>query len=186
MMLIPIILVVTLIAFYSIYASLIRKKNAVEESFSGIDVQLTKRHDLIPNVIETAKKFMTHEKTLMEEITNLRTAAMSTAHGKDMKKSFKTESELGDKLGQLMISVENYPTLKSDSTMLNVQEALESTEEHIAAARRFYNSSVRVLNDFTQVWPMSMIAGWIKIKNYPYFEAAEEAKEVPNAGKMFS
>jgi len=186
MLIIPIILVVLLVAFYSIYASLIRKKNAVEESFSGIDVQLTKRHDLIPNVIETAKKFMTHEKTLMEEITSLRTTAMASAHGKDMKKSFKAESELGDKLGQLMISVENYPALKSDTTMLNVQEALESTEEHIAAARRFYNSSVRVLNDSAQVWPMSMIASWIKIKKYPYFEATEEAKEVPNAGKMFS
>lgn len=181
-----IIIGVLLILVYGVYAGIIRKKNAVEEAFSGIDVQLTKRHDLIPNVIATAKKFMTHEKGLMEDITELRTNAMKVAHGKDIGKAFKTEAELGNKLSQLMINVENYPSLKSDTTMLNVQEAFEDVEEHIAASRRFYNSAVRVLNDTVQVWPMSMIARMISIKAYPYFEADEKAKEVPNAEKMFS
>lgn len=181
-----IVLGVVLVLTYVVYAGIIRKKNAVEEAFSGIDVQLTKRHDLIPNVIATAKKFMSHEKGLMEEITELRTNAMKVAHGKDIGKAFKTEAELGNKLSQLMVNVENYPNLKSDTTMLNVQEAFEDVEEHIAASRRFYNSAVRVLNDTVQVWPMSMIAGMISIKAYPYFEADEKAKEVPSAEKMFS
>ncbi len=108
------------------------------------------------------------------------------AHGKDIPAAVKTENALSAKLGQLMVNVENYPALKSDTTMLNVQEAFEDVEEHIAASRRFYNSAVRVLNDSVQVWPMSMIASWIGIKAYPFFEAAEGAKEVPDADKMFA
>lgn len=185
MYLIPIIVIV-LIGFYAIYASIIRKRNAVQEAYSGIDVQLTKRHDLIPNIIATAKKFMTHESELFEQITALRTSAMKVAHGKDIPAAVKAENELSGKLSQLMVNVENYPSLKSDTTMLNVQEAFEDVEEHIAASRRFYNSAVRVLNDSVQVWPMSMIAAWIGIKAYPFFEAAEGAKEVPNAEKMFA
>ena len=177
---------VLLLLVYGIYVSVIRKKNAVEEAYSGIDVQLTKRHDLIPNVIATAKKFMTHEKELFEEITSLRTSAMQVAHGKDIKKAIQTENELSGKLNQLMVNVENYPTLKSDSTMVNVQEALENVEEHIAASRRFYNSAVRVLNDTVQVWPMSMIASMVHIKAYPYFEADKDAEKVPDTEKMFS
>ena len=181
-----IVLAVVLIAIYGVYASLIRKRNAVQEAFSGIDVQLTKRHELIPNLIATAKKFMTHEKELMEEITALRTSAMENAHGKDIGKALKAEGDLSNKLGQLMISVENYPDLKSDTTMVKVQEAFQDVEEHIAAARRFYNSSARVLNDTAQVWPMSMVAAWIKVKPYPYFEATEGAKTAPDAEKMFA
>lgn len=175
-----------LIVFYGIYASLIRKRNAVQEAYSGIDVQLTKRHDLIPNVIATAKKFMTHEKELLEEITELRTSAMKVAHGKDIRKAIETENELSGKLGALMVNVENYPQLKSDTTMVNVQEAFEDVEEHIAASRRFYNSAVRSLNDSAQVWPMSWVAAMVGVKPYPYFEAAEGAKEVPSAEKMFA
>ncbi len=180
------ILVALLLIGYFMYAGIIRKRNGVQEAYSGIDVQLTKRHDLIPNVLATAQKFMTHEKGLMEDITKLRTAAMQVAHGKDIPAAVKTENELSNKLGQLMIAVENYPTLKSDTTMLNVQEALEDVEEHIAASRRFYNSATRVLNDTVQVWPMSMVAGWIGVKAYPYFEADKDAKEVPNVAKMFA
>lgn len=184
--LIPLVLLVLLFIVYGVYVGIIRKKNAVEEAYSGIDVQLTKRHDLIPNVIATAKKFMAHENKLFEEITALRTSAMHVAHGKDIKKAIQTENELSGKLNQLMVNVENYPTLKSDSTMVNVQEALENVEEHLAASRRFYNSAVRVLNDTVQVWPMSMIAAMVQIKAYPYFEADKDAEEVPDAEKMFS
>lgn len=180
---IPLVLVVFV---YFVYVSVIRKKNAVEEAFSGIDVQLTKRHDLIPNIIATAKKFMTHEKNLMEEITELRTNAMKVAHGKDIGKAIETENELSGKLNQLMVNVENYPNLKSDTTMTNVQDALADVEEHLAASRRFYNSSVRSLSDTIQVWPMSMIAAWVKVKPYPYFEADKDAEEVPDAEKMFN
>ena len=181
-----IIVFILLFVGYSLYVSVIREKNAVEEAFSGIDVQLTKRHDLIPNIVATAQKFMEHEKGLLEEITQLRTNAIQAAQGKDLEKTIATENTLGTKLGQLMVSVENYPTLKRDNTMLEVQKSLQDVEEHLAASRRFYNSAVRQLNDSIQVWPMSMIAAWLKIKAYPYFEATEASRAVPNVDKMFS
>ncbi len=186
MLLILIILLVLALATYSIYASIIRKKNVVEESFSGIDVQLTKRHELIPNLIATAQKFMEHEKGLLEEITQLRSNAIQASQGKDLEKTLATENALGSKLGQLMVSVENYPNLKSDATMLEVQKGLQDVEEHLAASRRFYNSAVRQLNDSIHIWPMSMIAAWISIKAYPYFEATQAAKTAPDAEKLFS
>ncbi len=182
---VAIILLGLLVVGYFVYASIVRKHNAVEESYSGIDVQLTKRHDLIPNIIATAKKFMKHEKELLENIVALRNSAMKYAHGKDVKKAIETENQLESKLGQLNVAVEAYPTLKSDATMVEVQEALADVEEHIAAARRFYNSNVRVLNDTIKVWPMSMVANWMKLSSYPYFEAAKGAEKNIDAEKMF-
>lgn len=186
----PIILVliaVALIAAYLIYVSIIRKRNRVQEAYSGIDVQLTKRHDLIPNVLSVAKKFMKHEKSLFTDITKLRSAAVKKQHSKeakDVKKALETEVELGAKLNQLMVNVENYPNLKSNKTMENAQKALQDVEEHIAASRRFYNSAVRVLNDTIQVFPMSLVASAIKIEPYPFFEADKEAQEVPDAAEL--
>ncbi len=180
------ILLVPLILFYFVYVSIIRKKNAIEEAFAGIDVQLTKRHELIPNLIETAKTFMTHERALFKEITELRASAMKIGHGKDIEKAFEMESLLEGKLSQLMVSLEAYPELKSDQSMRDVQKAFEDVEEHLAASRRFYNSSVRILNDTVEVWPMSMVASMIGIKYYPYFEADNKSKAVPDAKKIFS
>ncbi len=180
-------LVVLAILAYGVYVSIVRKRNRVQESYSGIDVQLTKRHDLIPNVLTVAKKFMKHERALFKEITELRSQAVKREHpktAKNVEKALEAEIDLGAKLNQLMVNVENYPALKSDQTMVNAQRALKDVEEHIAASRRFYNSAVRDLNDTVQVWPMSMIAGWIKIEAYPFFEAEKGAKKVPDAGKL--
>lgn len=184
-----ILLIVAVLVVYFAYAGLIRKKNGVQEAFAGIDVQLTKRHDLIPNVIAVAEKFMNHEKTLLKEIVELRTAAVDQGHAKEPKeiaRSLKAETQLSDKLGKLMINVENYPTLKSDTSMKAVQDALSDVEENLAAARRFYNSSVRVLNDSILVWPWSSIAAAIHVESYPYFEATKDAKEVPDVAKMMA
>ena len=187
----PILIIVGALAVlaYAVYVSIIRKRNRVQEAFSGIDVQLTKRHDLIPNILTTAKKFMEHESELFSAITELRTQAVKRQHPKDakgVKRALETEIDLGAKLNQLMVNVENYPQLKSDATMVTAQEAMQDVEEHIAASRRFYNSAVRELNDTVQVWPMSMIASWIKVEAYPFFESEPEAKEVPDAGKLLS
>jgi len=184
-----IIVAVLLIAFYFAYAGLIRKRNGVQESFAGIDVQLTKRHDLIPNVIAVAEKFMDHEKNLLKEIVDLRTAAVGQGHAKGPKEianSLKAENQLSNKLGALMVNVENYPTLKSDTSMKAVQDALSDVEENLAAARRFYNSSVRVLNDSIMVWPWSSLAAAIQVEAYPYFEATKDSKEVPDVAKMMA
>lgn len=181
--------VIVLIVFYFIYVQLVRKKNAVNEAYSGIDVQLCKRHDLIPNVVAVAQKFMTHEKNLLEEIVKLRNEAMQNPHpksAKDISEVIKKEDLISGKLGELKISMENYPTLKSDSTMIQVQESLRDVEENLAAARRFYNSAVRILNDSVLVFPMSYVAKIIKIEAYPYFEAKEAEKKTIDINKMMA
>lgn len=185
--LIVVIAVVLLVFFYSIYFTVIRKKNKVEESLSGIDVQLKKRHDLIPNILEIAKKFMKHEKSLMTDITKLRTEAIKYAGATDPKKLEKrmqAEAHLHNKLGQLMINVENYPQLKSDQTMIHAQETYNEVEEHIAASRRFYNASVRSLNDTIKIWPMSIVASMIGVDVFPYFEISDDEKEPVNAADI--
>lgn len=180
---------VLLLIPYLIYASIIRKRNQVNETFAGIDVQLVKRHDLIPNVVASAKKFMEHESSLFNEITELRTKAIGVQHPKDakgIKAALETETALSSKLSQLMVNVENYPTLKSDQTMIEVQKALMDVEENISASRRFYNSAVRNLNDTIQVWPMNIIAQYAHVEPYPFFEAKEGEKAVPNVSKMMA
>ena len=180
---------VATILFYSFYVSIIRKRNKVQEAYSGIDVQLKKRHDLIPNVLAIAKKFMTHEKELMNEITELRTKAMKHGGAENaagVKKALMEEAALGHRLSQLMIGVENYPDLKSDESMENAQRMLKDVEEHIAASRRFYNSAVRELSDTIQIWPMSMVASWIKVEPYPFFEMEESEKAAPDAASLLA
>lgn len=182
-------IVVLLLVPYLIYASIIRKRNQVNETFAGIDVQLVKRHDLIPNIVAAAKKFMEHESELFNDITSLRTQAVGTQHAKDpkgMKAALDAEAALSGKLSQLMVNVENYPTLKSDQTMIEVQKALMDVEENISAARRFYNSAVRNLNDTIQVWPMSLIAKYVHVEPYPFFEAKEAEKATPNVSKLMA
>lgn len=180
-----IVLVVVLIGFYIIYVGLIQKKNAVSEALSGIDVQLKKRHDLIPNVLTLAQKFMEHEKGLLTEITELRTAASKMegdSSPENLQKKFDTENSLKEKMGKLFISVENYPQLKSDSTIVNAQQTYNEVEEHIAASRRFYNSSVTILNNSVKIFPSSMVASMLGMKEMPYFIATGDEKKPVNAG----
>lgn len=183
---IPFILLLAIIAtLYFIYASLIRKKNKLKEASSGIDVQLKKRYDTIPNLLQSAAKFMVHEKSLMEEITQLRTEAMQGSFVKDPKKAVKIENELSAKLREFNISVENYPDLKSNQTMLQAMNAMQEVEESIAAARRFYNAAVNDLNNAVEIFPSSMIARWLNIQQAVFFEAPEEEKQPINAGDFF-
>ncbi len=172
---------------YSVYVKIARKKNAVEESLSGIDVQLKKRHDLIPNVLRIAKKFMQHEKELIKEVTELRTQAVEHASDtkpKDLNQRMELESHLQNKLGQLMVAVENYPDLKSDQPMVQAQKTYNEVEEHISASRRFYNANVRNLNDTILIWPMSMIASMMGVSAYPYFEISPEEQAPVNASDI--
>lgn len=172
---------------YMFYVGLIHKQNAAKESFSGIDVQLKKRHDLIPNVLTIAQKFMDHEKSLLTEITALRTQVQAPANLADpegLKQKFAAESQLNDKMKSLFVAVENYPNLKSDTVMVQAQQTYNEVEEHIAAARRFYNTSVTDLNNAVKVFPGSLIAGMLAIKEMPYFEADESEKKPVNAADI--
>lgn len=181
-----VVLLLLLIPLYSMYVSLIQKKNKVKESMGGIDVQLKKRYDLIPNILVIANKFMEHERGLITEITNLRTQASNLRADRDtISKKLDLDTQIANKMGQLMVNVENYPQLKSDQTMIQAMKTYSEVEEHIAAARRFYNSAVNDLNNSVEIFPSSVIASALNIKAYPFFEAEESAKKSVNAADFF-
>ena len=181
-----VVLLVLLIPLYSMYVSLIQKKNKVKESMGGIDVQLKKRYDLIPNILVIANKFMEHERGLITEITNLRTQASNLRADRDKNnKKLDLDTQIANKMGQLMVNVENYPQLKADQTMITAMQTYNEVEEHIAAARRFYNSAVNDLNNAVEIFPSSVIASALNIQPYPFFKAEEAAKEPINAANYF-
>lgn len=167
---------VLLIAGYFWYVTIISRRNKAREAFSGIDVQLKKRHDLIPNILKIARRFMEHERGLMEEITKLRAQAVSqagTGGPEAAAAKFDVERALQDRLGKLMVAVENYPNLKSDSHMLQAQRTFSEVEANISAARRFYNASVTDLRNSIQIFPGTLIARLANVADMPLFEAAE-------------
>lgn len=181
-----VVLLLLLIPLYTMYVSLIRKKNKVKESMGGIDVQLKKRYDLIPNILVIANKFMEHERGLITEITNLRTKVSGLRSDRDtISEKINLDNQIANKMGQLMVNVENYPQLKSDQTMIQAMQTYSEVEEHIAAARRFYNSAVNDLNNAVEIFPSSVIASALNIKAYPFFEVEETAKKSVNAADFF-
>ena len=179
--------VFVLFLLYGMYVQLIKKRNNAKEAMSGIDVQLRKRYDLIPNILAIAEKFMEHEKGLMTEITQLRTQAASLRSDIDtIGKKIELDNAITSKLGQLFVSVENYPQLKSDQTMLQTMQTYSEVEEHIAAARRFYNSAVKDLNNSVEIFPSSLVAAVIGIKSCPFFETDETARQPISAEEYFN
>jgi len=175
-----VVAIVLLVFFYGIYVSLIQKKNKAKEAFSSIDVQLKKRYDLIPNVLFIANKYMEHERGLLEEITKLRAqAAKLPADLSNAEQKINLDGMISGKMGQLMVAVENYPQLKADQPMMQAMQTYSEQEEHIAAARRFYNSAVLELNNAVEIFPSSMIAGMLNIKQLPFFEVTNETERQP-------
>ena len=177
-------LAVILICGYSIYVSLVQKKNKVLEAFSSIDVQLKKRYDLIPNILTIANKFMEHEKGLLTEVTKLRTQAMSLPNDMNsIGQKLQLDNQIKGLMGQIMVAVENYPQLKSDQTMMTAMQTYNEVEEHIAAARRFYNSAVLELNNAVEIFPSSVIAGMVGIKRQDFFQADDAERKSVNASE---
>ncbi len=180
------ILLLVCFILYGLYVKLIQKKNKVKEAMGGIDVQLRKRYDLIPNILTIANRFMEHEKGLMTEITELRTAASAIRSNPDtISEKIKLDNEITSKMGQFFVSVENYPQLKSDQTMVQAMQTYSEVEEHIAAARRFYNSAVNDLNNAVEIFPSSVIAAAINISSCPFFETEESVRTPVNASDYF-
>lgn len=171
--------IVLLVLFYCLYARLITLRNKVQESASGIDVQLKKRYDLIPNMLQMAAKFMQHEKSLMTELTELRTKAMSSTFVSSPKEKMELESLLSQKLHEFKLSVENYPELKSQETMITAMQSMNEVEEHIAAARRFYNANVNSLKNAVEIFPSSIVAVMLGITyaDTPFFEISEAERK---------
>ena len=172
--------VVAIFFIYSLYASVIKNKNTVLEALSGIDVQLRKRYDLIPNLLTIAKKFMEHENELFGKITELRSKAINSELG--TKEKFRAEAELDTQLKALMVNVENYPALKSDAAMVQAMQTYNEVEEHISAARRFYNSALTQLRNSIQIFPGSIFAACAgEAANLSYFETDAASRQPVNA-----
>ncbi len=170
---------IVVILGYLWYVSLIKKRNSAREALSGIDVQLKKRANLVPNILKIAKRFMEHEQSLLTELTELRTQVTQSYDLNDqeaIKSHLAAAEKLNNRMGKLMVNVENYPELKSDATMLQAMQTYNEVEEHISAARRFYNSAVSELNTAVEIFPGSVIASMANVKAMPFYEAEEAAK----------
>ena len=173
---------VIILWMYSVYVSLIKKRNKALEAFSSIDVQLKKRYDLIPNILTIAQKFMEHERGLMEEVTKLRTkVAELPANFENIDRKIALDGEIAKKMGQIIVAVENYPQLKSDETMKTSMLTYNEVEEHISAARRFYNSAANELKNAVEIFPSSLFARMMNIKTLDFFKAAERARQTIKA-----
>ncbi len=178
--------VVVMGGFYVLYVSLVKKKNKVKEAASGIDVQLKKRYDLIPNLLQMAAKFMEHEKGLMTEIVRLRTEAIKKDFGGNPQEAIDLANQIDARLHDFWLSVENYPDLKSNQTMMQAMQTFSEAEEHIAAARRFYNASVNDLKNAVEIFPGNVVAAMVGIRaDMPFFEAEKQEKQRINADEFF-
>ena len=168
------LVVLYVIGTYNVFVGL---RNQVDNAWSQIDVQLKRRHDLIPNLVETAKGYMQHERGTFEAVTNARAQAMGA---KTVAESAKAEGALGDALSKFMLVVENYPELKANQNFLALQEELSSTENKIAFARQAYNDQTMFFNNRIQMFPSNIVAGVFSFTKRDFFEvSAAEEREVP-------
>ncbi len=179
--------IAVVILFYAQYVRLISVRNKVKESAADIDVQLKKRYDLIPNMLQMAAKFMEHEKSLMTELTELRTKAMANTFAGAPKEKMELESLLNQKLNDFKVSLENYPDLKSNQTMIAAMQSMNEVEEHISAARRFYNSNVNRLKNAAEIFPGNIVAAMVGVnyKDTPFFEISEAERKPVNSSDYF-
>jgi LemA protein len=173
------IIVVLIIMFIAIYNGLVRRRNQVKNAWAQIDVQLKRRHDLIPNLMETVKGYMKHERETMEAVTKARNLAQQMASAGAGERA-KAEGELSSALARLLAVVENYPDLKANQNFLALQEELTSTENKISFSRQYYNDSVLKLNNQIQMFPSNIVAGMTGFKAGEFFEVTAEAeREAP-------
>ena len=171
------IVVVLLIVFAVIYNRLVRLRNQVKNAWAQIDVQLKRRYDLIPNLVETVKGYMKHERETLEAVTKARNLAQQLSSSGAGARA-KVEGELSSALARLLAVVERYPDLKANQNFLALQEELTSTENKISFSRQFYNDSVLRYNNQTQMFPSNVVAGVTGFKASEFFEVpqAEERK----------
>ncbi len=168
------LVVLYVVGTYNVFVGL---RNQVDNAWSQIDVQLKRRHDLIPNLVETAKGYMQHERGTFEAVTNARAQAMGA---KTVTESAKAEGALGDALSKFMLVVENYPELKANQNFLALQEELSSTENKIAFARQAYNDQAMFFNNRIQMFPSNIVAGIFSFSKRDFFEVSAAAeREVP-------
>jgi LemA protein len=166
------------------YNRLVTLRNRAKEGWSDIDVQLKRRHDLIPNLIESVKGIMGHERTLLENITKARAGAVAAQASGNTAELAKSESQLSGMLGQLTIAVEAYPEIKANQNMAQLMDELSDSENKIQASRRFYNGQVRDLNTMIETAPANVVAKAFSFTKMDFFEITD-AKERENVKVSF-
>lgn len=178
------VLLVPVFFVVGLYNSLVKKRNLYRNQFSQIDVQLKRRHDLIPNLVETAKSYMTHERETLEAVIQARNAAESArsnaspdpGSGDSVAALAAAESGLGGTLGRLFALSENYPELRSNQNMLQLQEELTSTESRVAFARQGYNDAVMAFNNKLETFPSNIVAGMFQFVPATLFEVSDDSE----------
>src|SRR6267143_1538746 len=173
------IVVIILIWLVLTYNGLITLRNRTQEAWSEIDVELKRRHDLIPNLVQTVQGYVGHERGTLEAVTNARAAAVAAGATGDPAKIGAAENMLSQSLRSLFAVSENYPDLKAIAAFTNLQETLTATEDKIEFSRRFYNGNVRDYNIKLQTLPTSLIAGVLGFKPFGFFQADEADRAVP-------
>ncbi len=165
-----------------IYNSLVSKKNQVENIFGSIDAILKKRYDLIPSLVATAKEYMEHEKSILEDITALRSQALNT---KDSNKKIDIDKKVTSMLGSFMIAVENYPELKANENLLHLQHSLNEIEEQLSAARRAYNQAVTDYNNAIEMFPSNIVANYLGYRRKHLFEIEDNERKNVDVKALF-
>jgi len=171
------IVVIVVVIVVVMYNGLVRSRNRIDNAYSQIDVQLKRRYDLIPNLVETVKGYAAHEKSTFEAVTAARANALSAQEGGSPAQQAQAENALTGTLKSLFAVAEAYPDLKANQNFLNLQEELTSTEDRIAYARQFYNDSVLTYNNNIQTFPRSLLAGMFNFDEREYFEGDPEATD---------
>lgn len=175
------IVVVVVFWLIAIYNGFITLRTRTDEAWSDIDVQLKRRYDLIPNLVNTVKGYMEHEAGTLQKVTEARTAAMNAGNVHDQAEA---ENMLSEALKSLFAVSENYPDLKANENFLELQRELTDTENKIQAARRFYNANVRDLNIKVDSFPSNVVAGMFKFDKREFFELAEDEQAAKNPVKV--
>ncbi len=170
------VLAVAIIWLVALYNGLITLRNRIDEAWADIDVQLKRRYDLIPNLVETVKGYATHEQETLRQVIEARNQAMSGANGSTEARA-QNENMLSETLKSIFALAESYPDLKANQNFAKLQDELSDTENKIQASRRFYNGNVRDFNTKIEIFPNNFLADILKFKKYDFFEAAATERE---------
>ena len=169
--------VIIILVLIIIYNNLIQKKNAIDNAYFSMDVMLKKRYDLIPQLVETVRGYMTHEKEVLTQLTELRQKVI--VENLNTNDKVELDNKINAVLQNVFASFENYPQLKASENFLKLQGAITEAEEQLAASRRFYNAAVNDYHNGIEMFPSSLVASWMGLKHKTFFSIANEHREVP-------
>jgi LemA protein len=175
------VIVIAVLMVVSLYNRLVRLRNNREQAFADVDVQLKQRHDLIPQLVDSVKGYMGHERGVLTDITEARTNAMKAT---TINEKIEAENKLSTALEGLKVSVEAYPDLKASQNFLDLQNEISDVENKIAAARRFFNSATKELNVATELFPSNLIATLFNFRREPMFELGAQRAEAEQPPKI--